>query len=249
MSLRHLIKKLGLLKSTIVIIIFVVVVSEFASILVMVATGGVSIRGLIVALAVPGLLGGITSFLFLRAFYLLEKSEDKLRKMSVTDELTQVNNRRYFIELGQIELERMKRFHKAFSLIMIDVDDFKHINDNFGHAGGDAVLKSLSQTCTTLSRKIDVFARFGGDEFIFLLPECGTKQARQFAERIRETLQQNPVENNGHKIPFTVSVGVKTAQPNADSLESIINQADFAMYDAKEQGKNRISTKAKSPRG
>lgn len=163
---------------------------------------------------------------------------DQARTHAIVDTVVGTWNRRYFQQRMEQELERHARFEREFSLLMIDIDDFKHVNDTFGHQRGDGVLIELVARVTSVIREIDVFARWGGEEFILLLPETDPPGGLRTAERIREAVAERPFEGNP-PVKITVSVGVAGYPVHGDRQESLTNAADTAMYKAKAEGKNR----------
>ena len=150
----------------------------------------------------------------------------------------------YFLDTAEREIARSLRFGKPFSSILLDIDGFKRINDSYGHAAGDAVLTTVASACLRHCRKIDTFARYGGDEFYFLLPECTQEEAQAFAERIRSAVEHLRVEYEGKSIPITASLGVQVFAGAQDSLERLLIRTDSAMYAAKQAGKNLVSIDA-----
>lgn len=172
----------------------------------------------------------------LRMASLVEES----RLMATTDALTGLVNRRAFSDWASRELRRTQRYQDALSLILLDVDHFKHINDRFGHAAGDLVLSSVARLLMSGIRNCDVVARWGGEEFVLALPSTPMSGAREVAERARRCLESaNIVTDQGQQIPVTASFGV--AQLDAqESLEQVIDRADRAMYAAKSAGRNRV---------
>ena len=162
-----------------------------------------------------------------------------LEALATTDSLTGISNRRHFFALATDEMARSKRYERPFSVLMIDIDEFKHVNDRHGHAMGDAVLRAVVQACITTLRETDIFGRFGGDEFVILLPE--TADGREQAERLRATVEQlrTPLRN-GDDLSVTVSIGVTSACPDDKAVDDILGRADEAMYQAKASGRNQI---------
>ncbi len=166
--------------------------------------------------------------------------EDELRQLANTDALTGACNRRHFVEVCDKELQRARRYGRPLSLLMMDIDHFKRINDNHGHAAGDEVLKRLAETCQAVLRGQDVVGRLGGEEFAVLMPECTVEAAERVAERLRRTLAGVEVAvAEGRTVGFTVSIGVVDGAPDR-SLEATLEQADQAMYAAKAGGRNRV---------
>ncbi len=167
---------------------------------------------------------------------------EEIRRLAVTDELTQLYNRRGFTEIGQREMDRAVRFGRSLSVVLFDIDLFKAINDRYGHIYGDKILQALAQTYRKNLRAVDVLGRWGGEEFALLLPETGVDATRVVAERLRRLAEEIkiPVEG-GEVIQITISLGIATLNPKAESLEALINQADLALYQAKRAGRNRVA--------
>lgn len=174
----------------------------------------------------------------------LEKKNSLLARLAVTDELTGLHNRRFFLRSLEQELRRLARAREGdnLSLLMMDIDHFKPINDTWGHDTGDRILQLLSRCLRASIRSTDVSARFGGDEFIVYLPQTHQKGAGLVADKIRKTLEANPLERDGEKIPCTVSVGVVSLTSpipySTDLLMELIQRVDTALYRAKESGRN-----------
>ncbi|HHW47241.1 MAG TPA: diguanylate cyclase [Clostridiaceae bacterium] len=161
-----------------------------------------------------------------------KRMEDELRHLSVTDYLTNTFNRRYFIKKLEEEIERSSRSGKEFSIILLDIDHFKSINDRFGHNVGDLVLKSLVEVIKGRISKIDILARWGGEEFVILLPDMSVKGAAFLAEELQRLIRQMDIPNIGR---VAASFGVAAYCPG-DSIDTLINKADNMMYEAKAAG-------------
>ncbi len=169
------------------------------------------------------------------------KYSEELEKLATTDSLTGIHNRRYFYGLGLKEFDKAKRNNLDLSILMMDIDNFKKINDTYGHDAGDAVLKSLATKCASIVRSFDLFARFGGEEFIMLLPNTSLGDCLLSAERIRSILSSEKVViNEKEGISFTVSVGISSISTADASLEEIIKRADQGLYLAKNKSKNTV---------
>lgn len=234
--------KLGIGKSVAVITIISIAFSLVVTFIAMSIVGMYYARSFILATVVPALVGPFMSYIFVKIIFELNDLQDGLRKLATTDDLTGVFNRRHFTRVADNEIARAHRFGKTFSAIILDVDDFKRVNDQNGHSAGDAVLKSVATTCDRLCRRIDTFARYGGDEFLFLLPECSLTEAVAFAERIRAAVQELRIEHDGQVVRVTASLGVQAFAGGNESVETLLARADHAMYMAKEAGKNQVST-------
>lgn len=170
----------------------------------------------------------------------LKENFDKVSDMANRDGLTGLYNSRFFRETLARELERVKRTTRPFSLMLLDGDKFKRINDRYGHPVGDLVLQHISQVAKSVLRGYDMLARYGGEEFIAMLPDATASQAVLLAERLRQAIEQKPLptENSG-LIRVTLSIGVAQARAPYDGKE-LISQADQALYTAKETGRNRV---------
>jgi diguanylate cyclase (GGDEF)-like protein len=163
--------------------------------------------------------------------------------------LTGWNNRRYLAVRMNEELARARRDRSQLVCLMLDIDHFKRVNDTWGHAAGDAVLREFAQRIEAQVRASDVAARFGGEEFVVLMPTTSVAAARLLAERIRTAVAAEPVQMpNGEAVTITVSIGIASAQPlpNSNDLktvgDSLLARADVALYRAKSEGRNRIAT-------
>jgi diguanylate cyclase (GGDEF)-like protein len=164
----------------------------------------------------------------------------QLEKISRTDPLTGINNRGYFMQLLAVELERSGRYNRTFSVMMIDLDHFKKINDTFGHAAGNAALQMFVASLQRSSlRESEFWGRLGGEEFAVVLPETPLDLALLPAERIRGMLTKTPVTYTDKSFLVTVSIGVSQYR-SGDTIESLLSRADQAMYRAKQEGRNRV---------
>jgi len=163
-----------------------------------------------------------------------------VQQQAVTDPLTGLYNRRGFFELAEHEIIRAHRFNRPLSLVIMDVDVLKYINDHFGHLMGDRVLNSVSAGCRSELRQVDIIARYGGDEFIALLPETSLPEALSVADRLRNRVANiNLISENGEPVQVSISGGVADLLPG-DTLKTLIERADQALYRAKQSGKNQI---------
>lgn len=168
----------------------------------------------------------------------LNDAKAALEESNNRDGLTGIYNRRYLQEHLVSEFERARRYEEGFSLIMFDLDHFKKVNDNFGHLGGDAVLRTVGKRMTELLRKSDIFGRYGGEEFMLILPGTDVVGALTLAERIRSAAESEPADWDGTPIPFTISMGISIYTPTHNKPEDLIHETDLALYHSKKSGRN-----------
>lgn len=170
---------------------------------------------------------------------LREALATELRLIATTDVLTGLHTRRHLLELGGLEEKRWRRHHQPLSLLIFDIDFFKRVNDSYGHAAGDEVLRAFADICRETFRASDIVGRFGGEEFLAILPATKTVDAFQIAERLRKRTELETVRFGNADIHFTVSVGVTETRDADQTLEQTIFRADMALYKAKNAGRNR----------
>lgn len=183
---------------------------------------------------------------FVEADDRLNESLARMEQMAATDALTGVANRRHFFQLAERELYRIQRSRSPVALMVIDIDNFKEINDSYGHAAGDAALCHLVAVCQLSLRRTDVIARFGGDEFVVLLPECDPPTAVQTAERLRHSVNATPVPDKSGAFQVEVTIGVATTAEGSspvDDIGTLLRLADEALYEGKAKGRNRIAVR------
>jgi diguanylate cyclase (GGDEF)-like protein len=179
-------------------------------------------------------------FKFLSGNNIENAYHEEIYRLTTVDGLTQVFNRRYFVETLEREIGRALRYRRDLSLIMFDIDRFKGVNDSFGHLAGDHVLKHLASVIKTRIRREDVLARYGGEEFAFVLPEIDHYNAMQFAEKIRKLVEQAEFKFEDAVIPVTVSIGVSSLRGEIEDALEFIKQADTQLFAAKEAGRNQV---------
>ena len=170
----------------------------------------------------------------------LKKAKEKLLMMAVTDELTGLFNRRYFMNRLNQEFERVKRYESAFTFIMIDIDHFKRINDIHGHLAGDSALKNAADILKKALRLTDTVGRIGGEEFAILLPETEIDHGVEIAERLRRKIDESELRYESAKLKLTISAGISDSVLSDETADSILKRADTALYRAKEEGRNRV---------
>lgn len=171
----------------------------------------------------------------------LMETNRRLELLSITDGLTQLYNHRYFQEEFAKEFEKAKRYDQPLSLALIDIDFFKKVNDTYGHAAGDEVLKMVAEIFARSVRSADTAARYGGEEFAVIMPQTDIDDARTFAEKIRSLIEETTISTSEGELSVTVSIGVATtpfSQLNAPI--EIVEAADKALYRAKENGRNQV---------
>lgn len=183
---------------------------------------------------------GRTIFKFIAGGNIETAYHDEIYRLTTVDGLTQIFNRRYFEDTLDRELSRCHRYQRALSLVLMDIDFFKQINDQHGHLAGDYVLKMLASTIKTKIRREDVFARYGGEEFALLLPEVDADGALLMAEKIRKLVEAQQFQFDNQRIPVTLSLGLTSL--NGESMESadLVKLADAKLYEAKNAGRNRV---------
>ena len=174
----------------------------------------------------------------------IRKSRTDLIQLATTDSLTGIANRREFIMRGAQEISRCKRYDGSLSLLLIDLDYFKRVNDTYGHAVGDMVLTRFVEIVKKQIRLVDFFGRLGGEEFGILTPESAEVPAYSFGERLRSSVQDMLVSVDGSDIRVTASIGISSFRPGCDSFEALLSNADKALYRAKDNGRNRTEMEA-----
>jgi diguanylate cyclase (GGDEF)-like protein len=161
--------------------------------------------------------------------------------MAITDGLTGLFNRRYFQQALERELARADRGASSLALLLLDIDHFKVLNDTYGHALGDAVLKKIADVLGETLRKGDVLARYGGEEFVVLLPQSTYQGAQEFAQRVWKAVGTAPIHPGGGALRVTASVGWALLPEDVDSAEALLEASDRALYYAKETGRNKVA--------
>jgi len=240
--MRRILRKLGLFWTTVILTLTSI---AFSLLLTNLVTLGVdrelaSATGNTIAFVVPAILAPSLGALNLRLLFHLDTAEEHLRLLSVRDDLTGAANRRQFILQAQQEIERANRYGTVFSIAFMDIDDFKDVNDTYGHLAGDQVLSHLAQIGMQNVRTVDTFARYAGDEFVVLMPETQSQRAWDCVERMRAIVSSQPVNYDSRAINYTISAGVITIDSRLQDLETLLMYVDRALYSAKQMGKNQV---------
>jgi diguanylate cyclase (GGDEF)-like protein len=169
-----------------------------------------------------------------------------IERMAITDSLTEVHTRRYFVERFEEEIARAALRKTPLSILMLDVDHFKHFNDQYGHMTGDRILKTMGQILKDNIREIDIAGRFGGEEFCIVLPETDLEGAILAGERIRKATESTDIQAYDHKVKISLSGGVAIFPEDGQTVDDLIDKADWALYRAKTLGRNKIVAFRKS---
>lgn len=170
-----------------------------------------------------------------------KEDEEKLIELATIDGLTRIYNRRHFMELASLEVEKAERYGFPLAMIIYDIDHFKSINDTFGHDAGDRVLYAVTRTSRNCLRRVDIFGRIGGEEFAVLLPNTPKQTGFDIAERLRESIENTPVFVGEKEVHLTISAGVAFLCPGKNDLPLLMKAADTALYHAKESGRNQVA--------
>lgn len=170
----------------------------------------------------------------------LSLAKEQAEQLARTDVLTGLNNRRSFFEIGNSVFQNACRYKRPLSVVMLDLDAFKNINDTYGHSIGDEIIKAVANKLHQGKRETDITGRIGGEEFAILLQETDLKTAGELIERLRTEVEQIVVNSNGTQVGITASFGVTELDEQCDTLEKVIVKADRALYQAKEEGRNRV---------
>jgi diguanylate cyclase (GGDEF)-like protein len=207
---------------------------------------GVDTSKIAMITATSGFVLCAANFLFISSYCVrktettLTSSYESMQNDYLYDELTQVYNRRAGLIRLNEEFARAKRNNSAFSVAMVDADYFKKINDTYGHIAGDNILTHIASTLRGGLRECDVVIRYGGEEFLVLLPETSSKTAAMPLDRLRSRLSKNNYAYNGYQIPVSISIGIATISALDDDPAQVVHRADNALYTAKKTGRNRV---------
>lgn len=197
---------------------------------------------MLIAIVVPLLVAPIVSTPLVGLIFQISQLETEMRVLATYDGLTKLLNRRVFLERAEYAFNIAKREKQNFSILVVDLDFFKRINDQYGHAVGDVVLATFGHLVRKISRDSDIAGRVGGEEFTFFLPNTTAAEAEYFAERLHAAVKESSVNHEGTQICYTVSVGLASfTGNNTSSLDSLLQFTDSALYEAKKSGRNQTS--------
>lgn len=237
--IRRFIRKYGTLRVMLAFTVLSVLVSVFITMLLnLMIFGDMFEGGLLIAILVPAGITPLLSFHNLNLVNQLDKTEEKLQILSITDDLTGLHNRRYFMEVATRIFEEARRYKQIFAIAILDLDNFKLVNDSHGHLAGNHVLKEFCRICVAQIRSSDTLARYGGDEFIFLFPHRDITNIMETAERIQQVLISTPVFYENNTFHLQASIGLSLFKPEDANLDEILKRADDALYDVKQSGGN-----------
>ena len=204
---------------------------------------GVDRDFMIIAVGVPAVLTPSLTYFVFKLLLRLEVAEERLHSLATVDDLTQVFNRKHLISMTESELQRAKRYGNPFSLMLVAVDDFRKVNESQGRLAGDKLLQTLTGTVRRQIRPVDLFARFGGAEFVILQPQTTADEALVFANRIRESLARTPVLAGSDVLDFTVAIGLTTCTEPKAGLEPLFHRLEEALLDGQDIGPDRVAVR------
>lgn len=241
---RALILRLGHLRSVVLIAAFSIIVSmvitAVATRSLFVMTDAEFWQTMVLAAAVPGVIAPIVGHITIGLVLDLDRAQSAIAYMATRDALTGAANRAILMQRLEAEAGRHFRTGDPLTLLMVDADHFKHINDTWGHATGDRVLVAIAEVCETLMRPTDLFARYGGEEFAVLLPATNRSEGVAIGEQVRQAVADLQLFGpDGARIPITVSVGVSVLTSPDPGCKRLFDSADGALYEAKRTGRNR----------
>lgn len=242
--IRNLLIKHGVLKLTLGLTALSILFSVLITYLLGVALIGepVGVTGYTLAVIIPAIIGPIVSGSQFRLLAKLISAQSQLEILAITDDLTQVYNRRYFYQRAKKEIARMNRYGGRLSIALLDFDNFKQINDTHGHLAGDEALRVLSKMCSQELRETDMIARYGGEEFALLFPETDHSEVKKLSIRLCDFLSETSIIYENQPINLTVSIGTATIEQGNINVDYLIKLADQALYAAKQAGGNTVHT-------
>lgn len=242
-SIRLVLRRYGVWRVVTTLTTVVVTLSGVTTAFIMwLRYGEVSLTGMLLSVGIPAVLVPLFEYRALSTLLHLDIAEEKLKITSTIDDLTQAYNRRHFFDIAGQELARAQRYGGIFSVAIMDIDHFKNVNDQYGHLAGDQVLREVSSICDKNIRLPDIFARYGGDEFIFLFPQTSKEKAREGLERVRASISQHLSLYENSEIKIHVSIGIAEFSNKTRLIDNVLKEADKALYQAKHDGGDKISS-------
>ena len=230
--------KIGIFRSVIVLVFLAIIISLLLTIGIMLLTDEKITRpGIIATVVTPGATTAFFSIIILKLLFDLEEAEQKFKNLSKQDDLTGISNRRAFIEIAEKELDRAIRYGVEFSIVMFDINEFKNVNDRFGHVVGDKMLQEIAHQCQVRIRNTDHIARWGGDEFVVLVPQSEDVDLEQYCTRIIQIIRNIHLIENNQSIRVSASIGVKRYTDDVTSIDEIFHLADRDMYQIKDENR------------
>lgn len=164
----------------------------------------------------------------------------QLRELAIRDPMTGIFNRRHFFEVAEVVFDQSRRYNRPMAAVVFDADHYKNVNDTYGHLVGDEVLRQITARCSAVVRQADIFGRYGGEEFVIVMPETGLAGALRLAERLRSVIEDPPFETEKGPVSATISLGVARTKRSTQTLVELLSEADAALYRAKNGGRNRV---------
>lgn len=239
----RVILKLGRLPFTILVTIFSVISSVTITFIIDgIMNRPIPLSGLIASISAPLLLAPLFTWVILGLLFRIHHMQEEMRELATYDQLTGVYSRRAFLEISNQYFEVAKREQKQIAVLFIDIDYFKKINDGYGHAIGDVVLRTVAEEISNTIRKSDILGRYGGEEFIISILNAGEEDALIVAEKIRNIVHGKIIVIGDHSIFASISIGISISRREVPtSLDDLIHEADKAMYVSKNSGRNRTT--------
>jgi len=205
------------------------------------------LQGIVLAIGLPLLVVPPLGYSHHKLIFDLETSRKKIEELSRTDGLTGLLNRRFFFEKVEDNMALAKRYGYPISLLLIDLDHFKSVNDRFGHQTGDEVLRCTAASLSKAKRSTDILARYGGEEFVILMPQTGGEKALNLDRRLRQGLADDQAKSNGKFPPVTISIGAACSDQHGYDLDRLLKEADLALYQAKAKGRDTFVFSGSEP--
>jgi diguanylate cyclase (GGDEF)-like protein len=231
--MRQIFLRVGYVRACILLVVIAIFLSFVITAGLLLLRGhSMTQNALIASLVTPGVIAAFFSTIILRLIYDLDATEQRFKKLATQDELTGIHNRRSFLELAARELARAKRYGVEFSMVVIDIDDFKRVNDQYGHLMGDKVLTTLAQYCQDEIRKSDILARIGGDEFVMLISQSEQIDLAKYIQRLQCRIQTVEFVD-APDLTITASMGGARYVPKIETISQLLNLADEMMYQTK----------------